>query len=59
LRRLVAIKVPHRMLVDRPEAAEAYLTETRHEAQAVSAFNPRNGRTGAALSSGFGKVSSA
>src|SRR5271166_1019276 len=29
LQRLVAIKVPHRMLVDRPEAAEAYLTEAR------------------------------
>jgi serine/threonine protein kinase len=29
LRRLVAIKVPHRRLVDRPEAAEAYLTEAR------------------------------
>ena len=26
---LVAIKVPHRKLVDRPEAAEAYLTEAR------------------------------
>ncbi|MGA2258636.1 MAG: serine/threonine-protein kinase, partial [Thermoguttaceae bacterium] len=29
LSRLVAIKVPHRKLVDRPEAAEAYLTEAR------------------------------
>src|SRR5437764_12083851 len=29
LQRLVAIKVPHRRLVDRPEAAEAYLTEAR------------------------------
>src|SRR5271166_2313592 len=29
LQRLVAIKVPHRQLVDRPEAAEAYLTEAR------------------------------
>lgn len=29
LQRLVAIKVPHRKLVDRPEAAEAYLTEGR------------------------------
>ena len=29
LQRLVAIKVPHRNLVDRPEAAEAYLTEAR------------------------------
>src|ERR1700690_2820188 len=29
LQRLVPIKVPHRMLVDRPEAAEAYLTEAR------------------------------
>ena len=29
LQRLVAIKVPHRKLVDRPEAAEAYLTEAR------------------------------
>src|SRR5271154_341487 len=27
LQRLVAIKVPHRKLVDRPETAEAYLTE--------------------------------
>ena len=29
LQRLVAIKVPHRKVVDRPEAAEAYLTEAR------------------------------
>src|ERR1700752_1856256 len=29
LQRLVAIKVPHRKLVDRPEAAEAYLTAAR------------------------------
>src|SRR5580700_3086381 len=29
LQRLIAIKVPHRKLVDRPEAAEAYLTEAR------------------------------
>jgi len=29
LQRLVAIKLPHRKLVDRPEAAEAYLTEAR------------------------------
>ena len=29
LQRLVAIKVPHRKLVDRPEAAETYLTEAR------------------------------
>ena len=29
LRRLVAIKAPHRKLVDRPEAAEAYLSEAR------------------------------
>ena len=29
LQRLLAIKVPHRKLVDRPEAAEAYLTEAR------------------------------
>ena len=29
LQRLVAIKVPHRKLVDRAEAAEAYLTEAR------------------------------
>src|SRR5271154_1293718 len=29
LQRLVAIKVPHRQLVDRPEAADAYLTEAR------------------------------
>jgi serine/threonine protein kinase len=29
LQRRVAIKVPHRKLVDRPEAAEAYLTEAR------------------------------
>ena len=29
LQRLVAIKVPHRKLVDRPEAAEAYLSEAR------------------------------
>src|SRR5450755_1278005 len=29
LQRLVAIKVPHRKLVDRPEGAEAYLTEAR------------------------------
>src|SRR5580692_9976996 len=29
LQRLVAIKVPHRKLVDRPEFAEAYLTEAR------------------------------
>src|SRR6266852_915355 len=29
LQRLVAIKVPHRKLVDRPETAEAYLTEAR------------------------------
>src|SRR6516162_9305946 len=29
LQRLVAIKVPHRKLVDRPEDAEAYLTEAR------------------------------
>jgi serine/threonine protein kinase len=29
LQRLVAIKVPHRRLVSRPEAAEAYLTEAR------------------------------
>ena len=29
LQRLVAIKVPHRKLVDCPEAAEAYLTEAR------------------------------
>ncbi len=29
LQRLVAIKVPHRNLVDRPEAAEAYLAEAR------------------------------
>src|SRR5271168_2406398 len=29
LSRPVAIKVPHRKLVDRPEAAEAYLTEAR------------------------------
>ena len=29
LQRLVAIKVPHRKLVDRPQAAEAYLTEAR------------------------------
>jgi len=29
LQRLVAIKVPHRRLVDRPETAEAYLTEAR------------------------------
>jgi serine/threonine protein kinase/formylglycine-generating enzyme required for sulfatase activity len=29
LQRLVAIKVPHRKLVDRPEAADAYLTEAR------------------------------
>src|SRR6516225_9783526 len=32
LQRLVAIKVPHRQLVDRPEAAEAYLTEARNVA---------------------------
>src|SRR5271163_2343213 len=29
LQRLVAIKVPHRKLVDRPEDADAYLTEAR------------------------------
>ena len=29
LQRLVAIKVPHRKLMDRPENAEAYLTEAR------------------------------
>src|SRR6516165_3654721 len=29
LQRLVAIKVPHRKLVDRPESANAYLTEAR------------------------------
>src|SRR4051812_36507405 len=29
LQRLVAIKVPHRKLVDRPGTAEAYLTEAR------------------------------
>src|SRR5260370_40413440 len=29
LQRLVAIKVPHRKLVDRPEDAESYLTEAR------------------------------
>ncbi len=29
LQRLVAIKVPHRQLVDRPEAAATYLTEAR------------------------------
>src|SRR5438445_5336838 len=29
LQRLVAIKIPHRKLVHRPEAAEAYLTEAR------------------------------
>src|SRR6516165_8947068 len=29
LQRLVAIKVPHRKLVSRPEDAEAYLTEAR------------------------------
>src|SRR5450755_1780574 len=29
LQRLVAIKVPHSKLVDRPETAEAYLTEAR------------------------------
>src|SRR5436305_8699946 len=29
LQRLVAIKVPHRRLVDRPEAADAYLAEAR------------------------------
>jgi len=29
LQRLVAIKVPHRELVSRPEYAEAYLTEAR------------------------------
>src|SRR5438552_15521467 len=29
LQRLVAIKVPHRKLVDRPEAAEAHLTDAR------------------------------
>src|SRR5271165_4372016 len=29
LQRLVAIKVPHRKLVERPEAAEAYLAEAR------------------------------
>src|SRR5438132_10030919 len=29
LQRLVAIKVPHRKLVDRREAAEAYVTEAR------------------------------
>ena len=29
LQRLVAIKVPHRKLVDRPEDAEAYLAEAR------------------------------
>jgi len=29
LQRLVAIKVPHRKLVERPEAADAYLTEAR------------------------------
>jgi serine/threonine protein kinase len=29
LQRAVAIKVPHRKLVDRPEASEAYLTEAR------------------------------
>src|SRR5437762_6086921 len=29
LQRLVAIKVPHRHLVSRPEEAEAYLTEAR------------------------------
>ncbi len=29
LQRLVAIKVPHRKLVDRPETAEAYLSEAR------------------------------
>src|ERR1700677_5068489 len=29
LQRPVAIKVPHRKLVDRPETAEAYLTEAR------------------------------
>src|SRR5215813_10404852 len=29
LQRLVAIKVPHRQLVDRQEAAEAYLAEAR------------------------------
>ena len=29
LQRFVAIKVPHRKLVERPEAAEAYLTEAR------------------------------
>src|SRR5271166_2414209 len=29
LSRPVAIKVPHRKLVDRPEAADAYLTEAR------------------------------
>jgi hypothetical protein len=32
LQHLVAIKVPHRKLVDRPEAAEAYLTEARSRA---------------------------
>src|SRR3954468_9629861 len=32
LQRLVAIKVPHHKLVDRPEAAEAYLTEARRVA---------------------------
>ena len=83
LSRPVAIKVPHRKLVDRLEDAEAYLTEARtvaeprssphrprlrcrqhravplfhrleihrrhrprHKAQAVPAFDPRNGRTG-------------
>src|SRR5450432_358926 len=29
LQRYVAINVPHRKLVDRPEAAQAYLTEAR------------------------------
>ena len=29
LQRPVAVKVPHRKLVDRPETAEAYLTEAR------------------------------
>ncbi len=29
LHRPVAIKVPHRKLVDRPEASEAYLSEAR------------------------------
>ena len=83
LSRPVAIKVPHRKLVDRLEDAEAYLTEARTvanldhphivpvfdvgsteqfpcfvvskyidgtdlatQAQAVPAFDPRNGRTG-------------